>query len=109
MHAKVYNAKVYIVTSMMGGGEVPEETFIAAEQVLEKAQKRCADDKIPCETRLLVRGLGPGEDLVKFAQEKQIDEIIIGIKKKSKLGKLLFGSNAQYIILNAPCPVVTVK
>jgi nucleotide-binding universal stress UspA family protein len=38
-----------------------------------------------------------------------VDEIIIGIEKRSKVGKLLFGSNAQYIILEAPCPVVSVK
>ncbi len=108
-HAKAFNAKVYIVTSMMGGGEGSEETFLGAEQVLEKAQKRFVEDKLDCETLLLVRGLGPGEDLVKFAEEKRIEEIIIGIKKKSKLGKLLFGSNAQHVILNAPCPVVSVK
>ncbi len=38
-----------------------------------------------------------------------MDEIIIGIEKKSKVGKLFFGSNAQYIILESPCPVVSVK
>ena len=37
------------------------------------------------------------------------DEIIIGLQRKSKVGKLLFGSTAQYIIMNAPCPVVTVR
>ena len=109
-HAKVFSAKLYIVTSMVGGGEGHEETFIGVEQALEKAKKRCLDDNLAaCETLLLVRGLGPGEDLVKFAEDKKIDEIIIGIKKKSKIGKLLFGSNAQYIILKAPCPVMTVK
>jgi nucleotide-binding universal stress UspA family protein len=51
----------------------------------------------------------PGEDLVDYAGENGIDEIIIGIKRRSKVGKLLFGSNAQYVILKAPCPVVTVK
>ena len=38
-----------------------------------------------------------------------VGEIIVGIVQKSKVGKLLFGSTAQYVILNASCPVVTVK
>jgi nucleotide-binding universal stress UspA family protein len=50
-----------------------------------------------------------GEDLVKLAEEKQAEEIVIGIQRKSKVGKLLFGSTAQYIIMNAGCPVVTVR
>lgn len=51
----------------------------------------------------------PGEDLVTFAGEHGVEEIIIGVKRRSRVGKLLFGSNAQYVILNADCPVVTVR
>jgi nucleotide-binding universal stress UspA family protein len=58
---------------------------------------------------LSVRGLDTGEDIVRMAVEKKAEEIVIGIQRRSKVGKLLFGSTAQYIILNAPCPVVTVK
>lgn len=108
-HAKINNAKVFIVISMVGGGDVPEDTFLDAEKILKKAKGRCDAENIDCETRLVVRGMTPGEDLIRFAEEKGINEIIIGTKRKSKLGKLLFGSNAQYIILNAPCPVVTVR
>ena len=50
-----------------------------------------------------------GEDILKIAEEKQAEEIVIGIQRKSKVGKLLFGSTAQFIIMNAPCPVVTVR
>jgi nucleotide-binding universal stress UspA family protein len=53
--------------------------------------------------------MSPGEDVVQFATDNEIDEIVIGVRRRSKVGKLLFGSNAQYIILQAECPVVAVK
>ena len=61
------------------------------------------------ETHLLNRQLSPGEDIVLLAEELAVDYICVGVRKKSKVGKVLFGSAAQYIILNAPCPVVTTK
>jgi len=57
----------------------------------------------------LISGLDFGEDIVEFAEQNKADEIIIGIRRKSKVGKLIFGSTAQYVILNASCPVVSVK
>lgn len=37
------------------------------------------------------------------------DLIIIGLRRRSPLGKVLLGSNAQDILLDAPCPVLAVK
>ena len=67
------------------------------------------EDDPPYEVQLLLTDLTPGEQLVKFAEDQKIDQIFLGIVKKSKVGKLLFGSTAQYVILHAPCPVVTVQ
>ena len=64
---------------------------------------------IPYETHLLISGRQSGEDLVKFAEQNKIDEIVIGIRRRSKAGKLLFGSTGQYVILNAHCPLVSIK
>jgi nucleotide-binding universal stress UspA family protein len=76
---------------------------------LDFAKSIVKKDEIPCETHLSVRGMPPGEDLVEYAKEKQIDQIVVGIRRRSKVGKLVFGSTAQYVILEAPCPVLTVK
>ena len=67
------------------------------------------DKNIACKPVLSVRGLEAGEDLVQLADEHKADEIIIGVRRRSKVGKLIFGSTAQYVVLNAACPVVTVK
>ena len=108
-HAAAFGAEVIIVTSLTGGSVTHAVEVEHATEDLEAAKKMFDEANIPCQTKLLVRGMTPGEDLVDFAAEKGIDEIVIGIKRRSKVGKLLFGSNAQYIIIKAPCPVVTVK
>lgn len=107
-HAKAFGCPVLLAHSMAGGPQVPREEFERAEQHLERQKKRFLDERIDCDTILSVQGLEPGEDLVRLAVERQADEIIIGVRRRSKVGKLLFGSTAQYVILNAPCPVVTV-
>ena len=108
-HAQAFDARVHIVTSMVGGVNIPRKEFERVEEKLEYAESLFKDKKIPCKTHLLIRGLGAGEDLVELAKDINIDEIVIGIKRRSKVGKLFFGSTAQYIILHATCPVLTIK
>lgn len=108
-HAAAFNAKVFVVASLMGGSATHATDVEHANENLEFARSLLEEADIPCEAKLLVRGMSPGEDLIDFAKEQSVDEIIIGIKRRSKVGKLLFGSNAQYVIVKAPCPVVTVK
>jgi nucleotide-binding universal stress UspA family protein len=109
MHAKAFGGEIFVVSSMVGGPDIPRQEFEKVEGELRYSQSYFLDGEIPCTTRFLVRGLTPGEDLVKFIEENDIDEVVIGIRRRSKVGKLLFGSTAQYVILNAKCPVVTVK
>jgi nucleotide-binding universal stress UspA family protein len=107
-HAEAFNAEIIVITSLTGGSVTHAVEVEQANEALAEVKKSCADS-IPCETKLLVRGMTPGEDIVAYAKEKGIDEIVIGVKRRSKVGKLLFGSNAQCVIIKASCPVVTVK
>jgi len=108
-YAKTYDALVYVVVSLEGGvGEKIEEINAAAEN-LKFAQEFLESDGVRCKIEQLVRGLTPGEDLVQYANENEIDHLFVGIEKKSKTRKMLLGSTAQYVILKAPCPVTSVK
>ena len=109
MHANALKAEIILVHSMVGGPEVPRKDFEEAENNLDYEKSVLLDKKIPCKPILSVRGLEAGEDLVQLADEHKVDEIIIGVRRRSKVGKLIFGSTAQYVVLNASCPVVTVK
>ncbi|MFW6052869.1 MAG: universal stress protein [Desulfosalsimonas sp.] len=108
-HARIFDAKVFIMTSMEGGKSETIEEIDRVGKSLEEARRIMQEKGVDFETHQLARGMEPGEDLVRFAEEKDIDLIFVGIKKKSRAQKIILGSTAQYIILKAPCPVTTVK
>ena len=108
-HAEAFDAKVYLITSLTRSHELQLEDIQKSERELKNLRTQFTTEGIACETHAIVSAVTPGEDLVQFATDNEIDEIVIGVRRRSKVGKLLFGSNAQYIILQAPCPVVSVK
>jgi len=108
-HARAFNATLCVATSLEKVSEREQMDLDRVEIQLADVKKAMEAEGIDCETHILVRGVTPGEDIVEFAVDRKVEEIILGIEKKSKVGKLFFGSNAQYIILEAPCPVVSVK
>lgn len=109
LQAEAFKGEVFIVTTLEKGTPENQDEIDAAKKALEEAEALVSPAGVKCRSDLLIHGLETGEDLVRFAAEKQIDMVVIGIIKKSKVGKLFFGSTAQYLILNAPCPVLTVK
>ena len=108
-HARAFKADIHLFTSLQQGPELQREDIEKAENRLENLKRNCNFDKTNCETHAFVAFLTPGEALVHFAKNNAIDYIYIGVKKRSKVGKLVFGSTAQLVILEAPCPVVTIK
>jgi nucleotide-binding universal stress UspA family protein len=55
-------------------------------------------------------GLGPhGETIVELAEEEAADRVVVGGRRRSPTGKAVFGSTAQEVLLNAPCPVTFVR
>ena len=107
-HAKILDAKIDVANAIDRWVQFRE--IQSAEQILEQeVGKLLNGDNISYETHLLVDLCPPGKQLVNFAKQKNIDEIIIGTRKRSKVGKFIFGSTTQYVVLNAPCPVVTTK
>ncbi len=107
--AGIHLAFVYVVTSMTGGASERQEEIEKTEAGLDFAKSFLENSGIQCDVQQSVRGLSPGEDLVKFAKENDVDHIFLGIRKKSRAQKAIMGSTARYTILKAPCPVTTVK
>ena len=108
-HAKGLNGKIHLVASMEKGTAGEQEEIKRIEEEQKKGAEIVKKEGVECETHLLVRCASPDEDLVNYAREQNMDEIVMGIRRRSKMDKMIFGSTAQYVILNAHCPVVTVK
>ena len=109
-HAKIWNATLEVVKAVTRELPIKHSKILEMEKEMEDTvSKQIEDNGVTYNVQLLISSLEPGEKLVKFAEEEEIDLIFLGIIKTSKVNKLLFGSTAQYVILHAPCPVVTIK
>jgi len=108
-HAKTFDGTVCLVIAVQETPQLEYKDIKKAERILIDAEHMCKRKKIPCEKHVLVNDLEAGESLVQFSKDHQIDQIVLGIQKTSRVGKMLFGSTAQYVILESKCPVVTVK
>lgn len=107
--AHALEGELLVVSSLVEGKDDNLHDISALEKDLAAAKTLATATGVSCTTHLLIRGLQPAEDLVRFAQEQGVDLMVVGIRRRSKVGKLLMGSTAQYVILKAPCPVLTVK
>lgn len=107
--SKLRNARLIVINSNRGGKDLDAEEAAVYERELEAVRAELDSVKIAHEVRQLVRGLEPAEDLIAVAEEVSAEFIVIGLRRRSPVGKLILGSNAQRILLDAPCPVLAVK
>jgi nucleotide-binding universal stress UspA family protein len=107
--ARLRSSKLVVVNSHRGGREFDRDDAIESQAQLDEVKQELASVGVEHEVRQLVRGMDPAEDLVNVATELDAEFIVIGLRRRSPVGKLILGSNAQRVLLDAPCPVLAVK
>jgi nucleotide-binding universal stress UspA family protein len=107
--AKLRGAKLVVVNSHRGGAEFDGDAAIKTEHDMEAVKARLDEAGVSYDLRQLVRGFEPAEDLISIAEANAAELIVIGLRRRSPVGKLILGSNAQRILLDAHCPVLAVK
>ena len=109
VEAEQRGARLVVISSSKGGAALDRDAAMDMDAALADVSSRLSEAGIEHEVRSLVRGADPAEDLVAVADEIDADLIVIGLRRRTPVGKLIMGSNAQQILLDASCPVLAVK
>ncbi|MGH3444977.1 MAG: universal stress protein [Nocardioidaceae bacterium] len=107
--ARLRKARLVVVNSHRGGREFDRDDALDSGAQLEEVRATLREAGVEHEVRQLVRGMDPADDLIGVATEVNAEFIVIGLRRRSPVGKLILGSNAQRVLLEAPCPVLAVK
>lgn len=103
------SADLIVVHSTRGGRHADGDEILEIDAELDDVEARVKAAGLNVEIRHLVRGNEPAEDIIGLANERDVDLIVIGLRRRTPVGKLILGSNAQRILLDASCPVLAVK
>lgn len=107
--SELRKTSLIVVNSNSGGKNYHPEDDEKFEADLATVRQRIEAAGLAVEVRQLVRGNDPAEDLIDVATESGAEIIVIGLRRRTPVGKLILGSNAQRILLDASCPVLAVK
>ncbi|HCB02653.1 MAG TPA: universal stress protein [Nocardioides sp.] len=106
--ARLRQADLVVVNSFRSHhGDDEADERLRAE--LEDVRARVEEAGVVVDVRHPETGLEAAEDLLAIAEEVAAELVVIGLRRRTPVGKLILGSNAQRILLDSSCPVLAVK
>jgi len=97
-----------VVVNTSRGDALVDERYADGDQ-LRTLGSRLVSAGVDHEVLQAIRGRDASEEILTVAEERRADLVVIGLRRRSPVGKLLLGSTAQRVLLDAPCPVLAVK
>ncbi len=98
-----------IITSPLYGLEEYELHKIAVLEWLDTIKRKCEDTNVQTITEVIGGPSPVSRSIVNYAENENVDLIVVGTRGKSGFKKLLLGSIASGVVTYAHCPVLVVK
>ena len=105
--AKRRNERLVVVNASPGGTK--EDASMIDVQESERVEKLLRAAGVDAEFKQFVRGKSAVEEIDALVESLKASVLIIGLRKRSPVGKLIMGSVAQELLLTVSCPVLAVK
>ncbi|HXD40384.1 MAG TPA: universal stress protein [Ramlibacter sp.] len=106
--AKRRNERLVVVNASPGGTK--EDPSMIDNEEVERVENLLRDARLNnAEFKQFVRGKSAVEEIEGLVDSLQVSVLIIGLRKRSPVGKLIMGSVAQELLLSVSCPVLAVK
>jgi nucleotide-binding universal stress UspA family protein len=83
-----------------------QELEASAKQSLEEIVSRLRSEGLRARF-LLLRG-NAADEIIRAAEEEQVDQIVIATRGRTGLNRIIFGSVAEKVVRSAKCPVLTI-
>ena len=100
-------ARIHLVTLVQAGTEGDEPRRLErARQELGTLSHRLGAQGYDASSDVGLIVVAAAHDLLKLVSERGADLIVIGLAKRSRVGKALLGSDAQRVLMGSPCPVL---
>ena len=106
--ARLRDTRLLVVDSARPGGR-PESGAERRQEALAEVRAALEGTGVDHEVHPRSDTGDPAADIIGVAAETGASLIVIGLRRRTPVGKLILGSNAQRILLEAPCPVLAVK
>ena len=90
-------------------GEAPVDPRYATDDDIAQVRQVLDASDVPSRLEQRASGRGVAADLLGLAADEHASMIVIGLRRRSPTGKIIFGSTAQQILLESETPVLAVK
>ena len=93
---------------------------LASEKAVNASKGMAVTDERPLTERLMASGIpfelrtvpkrdDPADDILEVIEAEDVDLVVLGIRRRTPIGKILLGSTSQRVVMESPAPVVLVK